>query len=412
MQRFFKILSFCAFLCSFAVFALVGYAGLVYPDEYNIITGDFPDTGSLYSLKAVDTAADGVCVSLDTDFSTEHKTAQLMLLDIVPVKTSEITAAQRTYVVPLGDAFGIKLYTKGVVVVKTDEVTTARGIVNPAGEAGIKVGDIITAIDGGKVERNEDVSQKFADSGGKEIVLSIIRNGEQLTVRVRAALSAIDGKYKVGIWVRDSSAGIGTLTFYDRSTGIFAGLGHAVCDVDTGEIMPLSGGEAVEAEIKGSYRGESGTPGELCGVFGRSVIGKLLLNNDTGVYGMATNIKYSRKQLPVAMSYEVNPGNAQIIAEIDESGTKAYDVEIIKVSQNTDSHQKNMVIKVTDEGLIRKTGGIVQGMSGSPIIQNGMLVGAVTHVFVNNPLQGYAVFAQNMVKTADELSQSDRKMAS
>jgi len=229
---------------------------------------------------------------------------------------------------------------------------------------------------------------------------------------VRPVQSAVDGKYKVGIWVRDSSAGIGTLTFFEKKTGIFAGLGHAVCDVDTGEIMPLAGGEAVEADIKGSYRGESGAPGELCGVFKNAVIGTLLLNNDTGVYGQVSALRYENKQLPVAMSYEISTGSAQIIAEVNGDGEKYYDVEITKIYPNSDSHQKNMVIRVTDAELKKETGGIVQGMSGSPIIQDGMLVGAVTHVFVNNPEQGYAVFAQAMIDTVQELSGEGMKKAS
>jgi len=392
MRSFLKSLSVCAFLCCCAVFGMIGYAELTIPDEYNLMAGDALPISSPYTVVYGD--AEAVCAA-----ETARYGAQVRVLNVIPVKELKVTTQKRAYVVPLGTAFGIKLYTRGVVVVKTDEVATVAGIVNPAAEAGIRSGDVITAVDGRRVESNGDVSGAFSASEGRELTLSIVRENEEMDVRLRAARSAIDGKYRVGIWVRDSSAGIGTLTFYDRSTGNFAGLGHAVCDVDTGRIMPLSGGEAVNAVIKGSYKGESGTPGELCGVFGSRVLGTLTLNSETGVYGKAMGMTCSEKQIPVAMSYEIKTGPAQIIAEINDQGAKYYDVEITKIFQNTDAHQKNMVVKVTDSGLISETGGIVQGMSGSPIVQNGMLVGAVTHVFVNNPLQGYAIFAQTMVDT-------------
>ncbi len=412
MRSFFKLLSLCAFFCCFVMFALIGYATLAFPEEYCVVSGDKPVIPKPYSISYSDPSADGVCVSLDTSSTGDGTQAEIVLFDVIPVKASRVRTTQRTYVVPLGSAFGIKLYTKGVVVVKTDEVTTREGSINPAGSAGIKVGDVITSVGGAQVERNEDVSKAFSESGGDELALNIMRNGQNLTIRVKPVQSAVDGKYKVGIWVRDSSAGIGTLTFFDKKTGIFAGLGHAVCDVDTGEIMPLSGGEAVEAEIKGSYRGESGAPGELCGVFKNAVIGELILNSDTGVYGAVSALRYDNKSLPAAMSYEVDTGSAQIIAEVNGDGEKYYDVEITKIYPNSDSHQKNMVVKVTDAELIEETGGIVQGMSGSPIIQNGMLVGAVTHVFVNDPQQGYAVFAQSMIETVHELTEEEMKKAS
>lgn len=412
MRSFIRLLSLCAFFCCFVLFVLIGYAELVLPGEYLVLEGDAPVVPMPYSISYGDPSADRVCVSLDTRAEGFESGAKISLFEAIPVKAAKVRTTQRNYVVPLGSAFGIKLYTRGVVVVKTDEVTTRQGSINPASSAGIRTGDVIMAISGTAVERNEDVSRAFSESGGKELVLNILRGEENLFIKVRPVQSAVDGKFKVGIWVRDSSAGIGTLTFFDKKTGVFAGLGHAVCDVDTGEIMPLAGGEAVEAEIKGSYRGESGAPGELCGVFKNAVIGKLMLNSDTGVYGLVSALRHENKTLPVAMSYEINIGPAQIIAEVNEDGERYYDVEITKIYPNSDSHQKNMVVRVTDEELKKETGGIVQGMSGSPIIQSGMLVGAVTHVFVNNPEQGYAVFAKTMIDTANELSDIGMKKAS
>ncbi|MFY9197989.1 MAG: SpoIVB peptidase S55 domain-containing protein, partial [Acutalibacteraceae bacterium] len=186
----------------------------------------------------------------------------------------------------------------------------------------------------------------------------------------------------------------------------------AVCDIDTGEIMPLLSGDIVSASVNGAYKGANGTTGELCGVFENKVLGTLLLNGSTGVYGKINSISNSTKEIPVAMQYEIQQGPAKIIATVEGDKPEYYDIKINKIYQNGDSSEKNMTIEITDERLIEKTGGIVQGMSGSPIIQNGMLVGAVTHVFVNNPLQGYAIFAENMISTGDYLKDIITKQAS
>jgi stage IV sporulation protein B len=215
-------------------------------------------------------------------------------------------------------------------------------------------------------------------------------------------VAAFDGKYKAGLWLRDSSAGIGTLTFYDGKTGVFGGLGHAVCDVDTMSVIPLSGGDALSAVINGCYKGSNGATGELCGVFGSEKIGSLMINGSSGVYGRLNQYDKNAKSLPVASRQEIKLGPAQIISTVDNGGPEYYDIEIIKINLAADTNERNMTIEIKDEGLISKTGGIVQGMSGSPIVQDGYFVGAVTHVFLNNCLQGYGIFAENMMKTCDE----------
>ena len=190
------------------------------------------------------------------------------------------------------------------------------------------------------------------------------------------------------------------MTFYNTRTSCFAGLGHAVCDVDTGAILDIKSGEIVPAKITGVYKGVSGSPGELCGIFSTDkAIGKIICNNENGVYGKM-NGKIDGEEIPVAFKQEIEAGKAQILTTINGEKPQYYDVEIVKINLNSSSVQKNMVIKITDEQLIESTGGIVQGMSGSPIIQNGMLVGAVTHVFVNDPTKGYAIFAENMLDAA------------
>ena len=236
--------------------------------------------------------------------------------------------------------------------------------------------------------------------------LRIRRESMTFETQLTPIRAQTDGQYRVGIWVRDSSAGIGTLTFFVPQYGMFAGLGHAVCDVDTGQILPLRQGEAVNVRIKGSYKGRSGTPGELCGIFTTEPIGPILRNTETGLYGETDALPSDTEALPIALYYEVRQGEATILADVDENGPRAYRVEITKLFVNPDAHQKNLIVKVTDPSLIEKTGGIVQGMSGCPILQNGMIVGAVTHVFLNDPLQGFGVYAQTMLEEMQQLTRS------
>jgi len=231
------------------------------------------------------------------------------------------------------------------------------------------------------------------------------RGGDILHLVCTPVKGAAGDKYIAGLWIRDSSAGIGTVTFYDKKSGTMAGLGHAICDVDSGETIPISGGELVSAKVMGCYKGADGAPGELCGVFETLALAALEVNGDTGVYGALNGGLPEGEPLPVAMKSEVKTGPAQIAVTVSGKEKKYYDVEITRVSSNLNSVQKNMTLRVTDPALIEATGGIVQGMSGSPLVQNGLIVGAVTHVFVNSPLEGYAIFAETMLETARRASE-------
>lgn len=302
----------------------------------------------------------------------------------------------RQYVVVSGDVFGIRLYSDGILVVGTNYVHTSDGNKNPAQSAGLKVGDVIKAIDGRRVTRNSDFSCAVNASNGKEIELLVARNNEDRVIKFSPVLSSGDNKYKAGLWVRDSTAGIGTLTYFDKSALEFAGLGHGICDVDTGELVPLLGGDTVYATIIGSYKGTKEDTGELCGTFSDKVLGPLTDNTDFGIFGSVSSDQICGRVMPVAMRSEVKTGKAKIISTVDENGPTEYEIEITRIYRNSDT-SKCMAITVTDKNLIEKTGGIIQGMSGSPIVQNGMLVGAVTHVLVHDPLKGYGIFAEKMV---------------
>lgn len=394
MKRFFKALSAVFFAVCIAVFSAVIYGTETLPDEINVTESEKLNLGFVFS------AEDELALAAGTGAAGEYK-SQITALKVIPVKDITINVTKRRYVGVGGEVFGIKLYTKGVIVVSIDSVTTPSGSKDPAVTAGLKCGDIITHINGEAALNSAQMTDAVEQSQGKTLKLKIDRNGEQLELSLKPEMS-VNGGYKAGIWVRDSSAGIGTVTFYDDNARIFGGLGHGVCDVDTGKIMPLNNGEAVRARVNGFYKSSAGNPGELCGVFSDIALGSLRVNCETGVYGELLQPS-GAKTLPVALESEVKLGSAQMITTIDDTGPQYYDIEITKIYPSSDLSARNMIIKVTDPELLEKTGGIVQGMSGSPIVQNSMLVGAVTHVFVNDPTQGYGIFASRMLATQDSL---------
>lgn len=399
MKKCVRVFSLICFLMSGIVMMLIIIGYVRIPDEMTIGEYDEINVGKTYVCQALVNYGDDGATSVENEYTTSVK-----LFNIFPIKSAKVKVSRRRYVVPGGNAFGIRLYTKGVMVIRVDEVSTDSGNVSPGKKAGLKEGDMIISVDGVEIYRNKELAAMVAASNGKTLKLVIERDSKKKEIQFTPAYCSEDKTYKGGLWVRDSTAGIGTVTWYDRTNGIFAGLGHAVCDADTGEIMPLSGGDAVKAEIKGCYKGTSGSAGELCGVFSSGTIGSLYLNGETGIYGIMDSFDKNENVIPVALRQEVQSGAAQIICTVDANGADYYDIEIEKIFNN-DENQRNMIVKVTDSRLLEKTGGIVQGMSGSPIIQNGMLVGAVTHVFVDDPTEGYGIFAENMIETAVDLTE-------
>ena len=288
---------------------------------------------------------------------------------------------------------------------------TASGPKNPARSAGIKIGDVLLSIDGTAVNTTEKVAELIETAGNKTMSFHIRRDNIAFDVNFRCEKSVNENRWKAGLWVRDSSAGIGTLTFYVPGSDVFAGLGHAVCDVDTGDVLPLSTGEVVPARIYSVVKGLSGDPGELRGGFERGSLGNLTVNGETGIYGRLSHLPVLGDPVPVAMKQQVKTGRAQILTTIDGTEPELYDIEIDQVRFNDSSPTRNMVIIITDERLLAETGGIVQGMSGSPILQDGKLIGAVTHVFVNEPTKGFAIFAENMLKTANTVANQQQTPA-
>ena len=323
----------------------------------------------------------------------------------LPVKTIRATVMHRPTVTVCGTPFGVKMFSEGALVVGFSEVHTAAGTVNPAKQAGLRLGDRVVRMDDTLTETNDAVHDALETAAGAPVQVVYIRNGEQFQTRLTPVWDSTAGQWRAGMWVRDSSAGVGTMTFVDNAAGVFAGLGHPISDSDTGESVALRSGEIVPCQIVGCTSGTVGSPGELKGRFlSTHALGSICINSKTGVYGR-TRAAFSGPELEMAFAQEVVPGDAEIWTTVDGEVPKAYRIRIEKVN-DADPH-RNMILRVTDRQLLAKTGGIVQGMSGSPILQNGRLVGAVTHVLVNDPTRGYGIFAQTMLKQARAVEKTD-----
>ena len=378
------------------------------PNSYTVTTGNHLEwlSGAITVVGDSDvTASAGV---------TYPKSYQgtMMLYRLIPIKSVDVSIVDQTCVVPCGTPFGIKLFTDGVMIVGLADIQTSTGSVNPAVQAGLKIGDVITEVDGKEVDSNSEVAQDVENCGGNSMRFLIRRDGDLSTVILQPVRSETDGLYKAGLWVRDSTAGIGTLTYYNPSTKSFAGLGHGICDSDTGELMPLLSGDIVPVTINGVSKGAKGKPGELRGYFTDSdAMGKLVANVTTGVYGYLNTVP-AGSALQVAMKQEVKTGAVKILTTIDGETPRYYDAVIERIDYRDQVQSKNLILHITDSGLITQTGGIVQGMSGSPIIQGGKLVGAVTHVFVNDPTRGYGVFAENMLAESQSVDSAVNSKAS
>ena len=341
---------------------------------------------------------------LPTVAKMEQGKATLNLFGCIPISTANVEIENPPALVIGGTPFGIKLLAKGVMVVGISKVQTQNGSCCPADEAGLHLGDIITAVNNTPVSTNSALHTLVTKTKGGSVTLTVEHNGTAKTVEITPALSE-EEVYRIGLWVRDSTAGLGTLTFCEPQTGIYGGLGHGVCDADTGELVPMSSGEIVYANVNGTRKGVAGTPGELKGtLISNAPLGTLRVNCHHGVFGVLET-PLQGESLPLGYKQEVEEGEALIYSSVNGTPT-AYSCKIEKVNVSEKTTQ-NMVIKITDPNLITQTGGIVQGMSGSPIVQKGKLVGAVTHVFVNDPTHGYGVFAETMWQTAKQLAENN-----
>lgn len=326
----------------------------------------------------------------------------LNLFGTIPVKEVNVNVIPKTMVVPLGNAIGMKLYTKGVLVVGMSQIETDKNEKKkPYENSGIEQGDTILEINNNIVGNTEELIKEVENSKGNTINIKYLRDDKTMQTDITPVKSK--NTYKIGLWVRDAAAGVGTLTFYEPSTNLFMALGHGISDIDTEEIVNIANGELVTANIVSITKGRKGYPGEIRGTIDEGkTIGTIYKNTNFGVYGMVKNKNYLEadltQEMEVAPRNEIKEGKAQIICQLENSAKKKYDIEIEKAYINNNQNNKSMLIKITDKELLEKTGGIIQGMSGAPIIQEGKFVGAVTNVLVNDPTQGYGVFADIMIK--------------
>ena len=328
---------------------------------------------------------------------------EVKLFNTFNVKDIDISVIKRTKVIPVGQVAGLKLYTTGVLVVGMSEI---KGVddkkYKPYENSGIQEGDTIIQIGNDEITGTKELIKKVNSSKGKELKLKYVRDGEILECAI-SPIKTGASEFKLGLWVRDSAAGIGTMTYYEPETKNFAALGHGITDVDTGRLINISNGQFITTKVLSIIKGKDGAPGKIQGsISEQSNVGTIKKNSIFGVYGIAENVQKikidTNKKMNVATRNEIKLGEATILCSLDEDKTKEYKIQIEKIYLNNNYDNKSILIKVTDKELIEKTGGIIQGMSGSPVIQNGKFIGAITNVLVNDPTKGYVVFGDLMIK--------------
>ncbi len=394
-----------------AVFSMIAYLNITVSDDYKIKKGDPLTIDSAVPITAV---YQGTRLSGNSKPENigEEFNVELKAFGIIPFSTVSVEVVDELQVAVLGTPFGMKLYTEGVLVIDMTDVETENGNVNPAKDAGIIKGDYIVSVDGMKIGTNEELSAAVEASAGNEMKFEIKRDGKTKIIRFCAVLSKETNSYKIGLWVRDSSAGIGTLSFYSPATGVVCGLGHGVCDEDTEELLELNSGELVTAEIISVEKGSAGSPGQLKGKFTNGTIGAIDLNSEDGIFSLLKGELNLSNLTEIALKQEIKDGEAQLLCTVNGDSPKLYSCTVKKRNSAYLSPTQNLIVTVTDSELLNLSGGIVQGMSGSPIIQNGKLIGAVTHVLIDDPTSGYGIFAENMLKTAQSVEEESLKKAS
>lgn len=330
---------------------------------------------------------------------------ELDLFNLFPVKDVTVNVIPKTKVVPLGKAIGMRLYTEGVLVVGMSEIEGKK----PYENSGIETGDKIVEVNNVEIKSTDELIQCVNSANGSSVEVKYINDKNEEEVANITPAKTAENEYKLGLWVRDAAAGVGTVTFYEPQTGEFGALGHGINDVDTYELIDIANGEIVTTNIIDIVKGEKGSPGEIRGIIeGERTIGNVSKNTSFGVYGNmldTTSLNINKEsELEVANRSEIKLGKAEIMCELENGKVEKYEIEIQKIFLDNNSDNKSMLIKVTDEELIEKTGGIIQGMSGAPVIQSGKFIGAVTHVLVNDPQMGYAIFGDLMIKQMREVN--------
>ena len=393
------------FLCCCLVVAFVGMGFLIYETAKE----DVPDEIHVYANQQInwEEVFHNPLIRYDSSVEASRNGSyrvECRLLGMIPLKTVKVSLAEEQEVYVGGSTVGIYMETKGVLVIDSGEIRDMDGISRTPAEHIIQPGDYIRSVDGEELENKKQLIGLVSKNQGEPMEMEVMRRNEMITLALTPVRTE-DGTYKLGIWVRDNIQGIGTLTFTTQE-GEFAALGHGISDVDTGERLEISKGELYEAKILSVQKGAVGSPGELRGVIDYEdsrVLGQIEKNNANGISGTLKKEKQSDfkgELYPIGLKQEIQTGTAIILCDVGE-GIQEYEIEITEIHWNAKDSNKSFVIHAVDERLQELTGGIVQGMSGSPVIQNGRLVGAVTHVLVNDPIRGYGIFIENMLDAAE-----------
>lgn len=322
----------------------------------------------------------------------------IKLWGIIPLKAVSLEVWPEKLLQVGGSMVGIDLFTDGILVLGTGKIETTEGEVNSPARGILYAGDKIRKVNGETVSTVEEMDTMIASGAETVIQMEIERDGESKTVSVTPKMDK-DGKPKIGIWIRDRAQGLGTLTFVDPETKIFGAVGHGINDVDTEKLLPIHTGILTQAKVRHLVKGEAGTPGEVEGSLTGVICGKIKANTEYGIYGMATEEVVTQGNYEIALKDQVENGNAVILSDILNGSVDGYTVQVEKAS-GIPSFNTGMVVTVTDKRLLDSTGGIIQGMSGCPIIQNGKIIGAVTHVFVKDPAKGYGIYIEDMLEAA------------
>lgn len=378
-----------------------GAADYFTPTRQSYYVGEKPQNTALVSLTPKEESI--TVSSVSSYIKTQKMTAKLF--GVLPIKEVNVDYYDKCTLYVGGFPFGVKFYTEGIMVVELTDVQTDKGKINPAYNAGIRTSDIITKCDGKKLSDAEELTAIIEGSGGKELTLTYMRNGAEYNATIFPVLSAEDRTYKTGMWIRDCGAGIGTVTYINPSDNSFGGLGHGICDSKTGDIIPMEKGTVMNVVLNGINKGIAGEPGELKGCFGGRKLGNVVGNTSCGVFGIYSERPSEATDIyPIGLKSELKDGKATLLCTLDDDGRKEYEIEISSINRNaSEDSNKCFTVKVTDLALVGKSGGIIQGMSGSPIIQNGKLVGAITHVMINDPTVGYGIFIENMLSSTPEI---------
>ena len=354
-------------------------------------------------INTVETSSSNNKKTLNNEQNNTKEKYSVSLFDNFLLKEIDVDVLPKQTVIPVGNIAGLKLYTSGVLVVGMSEI---KGINNekskPYINTEIEEGDTIIKVNNSEIFSTEDLMEKVNNSNGDEIKLTYVKNKEIKECSI-IPVETEDGKYKLGLWVRDSAAGVGTVTYYDPITKSFGALGHGISDIDTSELLNISSGEFITSKVLNIVKGEKGNPGKIQGTIdNQKNIGRIYKNTEFGIFGKVDEISNLSleisKEMELALREEIKQGKATILCNLDNTQVKEYEIEIEKIYLQNDYDNKSMKIKITDKELLDLTGGIIQGMSGAPIIQNGKFIGAVTNVLVNNPEEGFAVFGDRMLK--------------